>query len=268
MPDNRTMLTVENYYSPEANGQYWSASQVKAFNKCEARALAELQGHYRPDPSSALMIGSYVDEALTGDLDSWKGQHPEIFKRDGTLKADFAQAEQMVARALQSDLFMDYLDGQHQVIVTGKLFGEYPCKAKLDAYHPGKAIVDLKTVRSLESVYLPGAGRVDFATAWDWPLQMAIYQALTEQKTGVRLPCYLAVITKENPPDLELVEIEQERLDAEMEWLAQKMPRFDAIKKGIIEPERCGRCPWCRATHYIDGPKMLGEFEMFGGTEE
>ena len=263
-----TLLTADNYYTPEANAQYWSASQVKAFNKCEARALAELQGHYRQEPGSALMIGSYVDEALTGDLDGWKVQHPEIFKRDGTLKADFTMADQMVERAMQSDLFMDYLDGEHQVIMTGTLFGEYPFKAKFDAYHPGKAIVDLKTVRSLESVYLPGQGRVDFATAWDWPLQMAIYQKLAELKTGERLPCYLAVITKENPPDLELVQIEQERLDAEIAWLEQALPRFDAIKKGIIEPERCGHCAWCRATHHIDGPRMLGDFDMIGGPEE
>lgn len=262
------MLTADNYYSMEANLQFWSASQVKSFKKCESRAMAELMGAYRPDASSALMIGSYVDEALTGDLETWKIHHPEIFKRDWTLKADFAAADQMVARALQSDVFMDYLDGQHQVIVTGELFGEYPFKAKLDAYHPGKAIVDLKTVRSLDSVYLPGSGRVDFATAWDWPLQMAIYQRLTEQQTGVKLPCYLAVITKENPPDIELVQIDQERMDAELAWLEQVMPRYDAIKKGIVEPERCGHCAWCRMTHHIDGAKMLSDFEMIGGTEE
>lgn len=261
------MLTAENYYSMEMNLQFWSASQVKSFKKCEARAMAELMGAYRPDASTALMVGSYVDEALTGDLDAWKVQHPEIFKRDWTLKADYAAADQMVARALQSDLFMEYLDGQHQVIVTGELFGEYPFKAKLDAYHPGKAIVDLKTVRSLDSVYVPGQGRVDFATAWDWPLQMAIYQQLTEQQTGVKLPCYLAVITKENPPDLELVQVDQELMDAELAWLEQAMPRYDAIKKGIIEPDRCGHCAWCRMTHHIDGAKMLSDFEMIGGSE-
>lgn len=264
----KQLLTADNYFSDEANRQYWSASQVKTFDKCEARAMAEISGIWKPEPSTALMVGSYVDEALTGDLDRWKIQHPEILKRDGSLKAEYAAADQMVARALQSDLFMDYLDGQHQVIVTGKLFGEYPFKAKLDAYHPGKAIVDLKTVKNLDGVYLPGSGRVDFATAWDWPLQMAIYQAITEQQTGVKLPCYLAVITKENPPDIELVQIEQERMDAELAWLERSMPRFDAVKKGIIEPERCGHCPWCRLSHHLDGVKMLGDFGLFEEAEE
>ena len=37
-------LTHENYYSPEANQAYMSVSQFKAFDRCEAAALAELRG--------------------------------------------------------------------------------------------------------------------------------------------------------------------------------------------------------------------------------
>ena len=42
------ILTAENYYSQEANLAYMSASQFKAFDRCEAAALAELGGSISP----------------------------------------------------------------------------------------------------------------------------------------------------------------------------------------------------------------------------
>ena len=252
-------LNEQNYYSLEAGKAYFSASQVKAFKKCEASALAEINGEYTREMSQALLQGQFVDECLTGDYGSWVMKHPEICKRDGNLKAEFALCQEMVSRAESDPVFMDFMDGDHQAIFTGDLFG-VPFKAKFDVLGPDR-IVDLKTVRDLSPVYLPGQGKVDFATAWDWPLQMAIYQELYRMNSGEKLPCFLAVITKENPPDLQVIQIEQERMDAELAWLKTALPRFEAIKDGIIEPERCGHCAWCRQTHKLTGPVMLGEFE-------
>ena len=263
----RMKLTPENYYSPAANAQYYSASQIKSFKKCEAMAYAEATGQYERPFSTALAVGQYVDEALTGDLEDWLARHPEVLKRDGTLKADFEGARQMVERAMRDSVFMEFMEGDYQHIVTGDLFG-HAFKAKFDVLGYDR-IVDLKTVRDLNPVYLPGQGRVSFAEAWDWPLQMAIYQRLYEQEEGVRLPCFLAVITKENPADLTVVQVEQERMDAELAWLEQAMPRIEAIKEGIIEPERCGHCAFCRETHVLTGPVMLSEYdEEIGGIEE
>ena len=258
-------LTSKNYFSPRANRLYFSASQVKAFKRCEAAALAEIRCKYERPMSQALMVGSYVDAALTGDIGKWKAEHPEILKRDGGLKAEFVQAQDMVDRAKSDRMFMEYLRGHHQAIMTGKIFG-VPFKAKFDALRNDR-IVDLKTVKDMNPVYLPGHGRVDFATAWDWPLQMAIYQKIVEINKGVKLPCYLAVITKEVPADLALIQIEQERMDAELAWLEQVLPRYEAIKTGVIEPERCGHCAYCRETNKITGPVMLGEYEEEFGNE-
>jgi len=260
-------LNELNYYSHEADVAYFSASQVKSFKKCEAQTMAALTGEYLRPMSQALMVGQYVDESLTGNIIEWKANHQEILKRDGTLKAEYLQADEMVKRAQKDPLFMDYLmNGEQQVILTAKLFG-VPFKAKLDVLGPDK-IVDLKTVRDLSPVYLPGQGRVDFATAWDWPLQMAIYQKIYEEVEGVRLPCYLAVITKETPPDIRIVQIEQERMDAEIAWLEQALPRFDAIKTGAIEPERCEACAWCRQSRVLMGPELLGDMEEGGMIHE
>ena len=259
-------LNEMNYFSHEADMEYFSASQIKSFKKCEARTMAELNGLYLRDMSQALMVGQYVDAALTGYLDEWCGCHPEIKKRDGTLRAEFLQASEMVGRANKDPLFMDYMEGDHQTILTAPLFG-VPFKAKFDVLGADR-IVDLKTVRDFSPVYLPGQGRVDFATAWDWPLQMAIYQRMYEVVSGVRLPCFLAVITKETPPDIRIVQIEQERMDAEIAWLKQVLPRYEAIKSGAIDPERCEGCAWCRQSRVLMGPELLGDMEEGGAIHE
>ena len=257
-------LTSKNYFSPRANRLYFSASQVKQFKKCEAMAMAEIQGKYSRPAGQAMMVGSYVDAALTGDLEAWKVEHPEILKRDGSLKAEFVQAQDMAERAMSDRVFREFLSGRHQSIMTGKIFG-VPFKAKFDVLRKDR-IVDLKTVRDMQPVYLPGQGRVDFATAWDWPLQMAIYQKMAEINGKGKLPCYLAVITKETPADIAVIQIEQERMDAELAWLEQTLPRYEAIKSGLIPPERCGQCAYCRETNKLTGPVMLGEYEEMGAS--
>ena len=260
-------LSEENYFSQEADRAYFSASQVKSFKRCEAAALAQIRGEYERPMSQALLQGQFVDEALTGNYAEWVLKHPEISKRDGNLKAEFMLCQEMVTRARRDKVFMDYLSGDHQTILTANLFG-VPFKAKLDVIDWGLRIVDLKTVRDLSPVYLPGQGRVDFATAWDWPLQMAIYQKIVEIATGKRLPCYLAVITKENPPDIRVIHVEEERMEAELAWLEQVLPRYDAIKQGLIEPERCEKCEWCRQSRVLSGAEDLSNFDEFGGIEE
>jgi hypothetical protein len=260
-------LNEMNYFSHEADVEYFSASQIKSFKRCEAQTMAALRGDYVRPMSTALMVGQYVDESLTGDFLAWREKHPEILKRDGSLKADFEGARLMVERALRDPLFMDYMEGDHQTILKAPILGGYWFKAKLDVLAKDR-IVDLKTVRDLKSQYLPGQGRVDFATAWDWPLQMAIYQKIYEEVKGVRLPCYLAVITKETPADIRIVQIEQERMDAEIAWLEQVMPRYEAVKNGAIDPERCETCEWCRESRILMGPELLGDFDENGGIEE
>ena len=249
-------LTKGNYYSQEMNRKYWSASQVKAFLKCPAAAMAEED---RPT-STALLVGSYVDAYFEKTLPAFKEAHPEIFnKRTGELKADYQKADEMIARARSDKLFMEYMKGRKQVIKTGKICG-LPFKIKMDIYRKGERIVDLKTARDLRPAYKSGEGTVTFADLWEWPLQMAIYQAIE----GSRLPCFLAVVTKEDPPDLALVEIPQNILDAELARLEDILPRLDAIKRGIIEAPRCECCSYCRRTKRLTAPALLPDFIDYG----
>ena len=253
------LLNNENYYTREANEVFWSASQIKDFLSCEARAMATIKGEYIPEATQALLIGSYIDAYVEGlqSFARFHDEHPEIYKRDGSLKAEFARAQMMVDRMERDSVFMEYLTGEKQTILTGELWG-LPFKAKLDVYRPGERIVDLKTVKDLEPVYVKGEGRLAYYDAWNWPLQLAIYQRLE----GHRLPCFLAVVTKEDPPTLDLVEIPQWRLDAEIEWLSTIMPRLDAIKSGVIEPERCESCAYCRESKIITGPRTIERMDI------
>lgn len=252
-------LNPSNYYSVEANQTYMSASLIKSMLNCEAAAIAEARGEWTRPDSTALLVGSYLDAKFDSDLafNNWMKEHPEVLKRDGTLKAEYQQAERMYERVRKDPVFFYYtFIGFTQHILTGEIDG-VPFKAKLDFYVPDERIVDLKTVRSFDSVYLPGKGRVSFAEAWNWPLQMAIYQELE----GHHLPCYLAVITKEDPCDYDVIEVPQSVMDAEMDLLRSKLPRLEAIWNGSIEPDRCGHCAYCRETKKLERPTSLLEYE-------
>lgn len=117
------VVTPENYYSPEMNMAYMGSTQFKAFERCEAAALAELKGEYSPPSSAALLVGGYIDAWFSGELPLYQAQHPEIFKRDGTLKAEYVKATEVVARLQADDLYSLLMSGKKQVIRTGTIAG-------------------------------------------------------------------------------------------------------------------------------------------------
>ena len=80
------LLTSKNYFSQNANKMYMSVSQYKDFAECEVLAMAKLNGEYVEKKSKALLIGSYIDAYFSNELDEFKAENPQIFKKDGTLK--------------------------------------------------------------------------------------------------------------------------------------------------------------------------------------
>ena len=85
-------VTPENYYAPEIQMAYMGSTQYKAFQKCEAAAMAELRGEYVPETTTALLVGGYIDAYFSDELPAYQAKHPEILKRDGSLKAEYLQA--------------------------------------------------------------------------------------------------------------------------------------------------------------------------------
>ena len=239
-------LTDDNYFSQKANMEYFGSSQFKAFLKCEAEALAELRGEIERPASKALMIGSYVDAHFAGEMEQFTENHPEIFNsRTGELKADYRQANKLIARAEKDEMFMEYMSGAKQVIMTGEIHG-HPFKIKVDSLHDDK-IVDLKCMRDMKPIFQDGE-RKTFIDAWQYDIQGYIYQQVVAQNVGIELPFYLAVITKEEHPDLAIIEIPQWRLNSVDAIIDHYIDHFAAVKEGTEQPVRCERCGYCRDT--------------------
>lgn len=251
-------LTSENYHSRQANLEYMSVSQFKAFDinmgGCEAASLAEINGEHIREKTTALLVGSYVDAHFEGSLHLFKANNPDLFTKNGELKAPYKQAESIINRLERDPVFMEYMDGEKQVIQTG-VIEDVPVKIKIDVLHRDK-IVDLKIMRDFEPIWKDGQ-KMHFIHAWGYDLQAAIYQEIVRQNTGKLLPFYIAAGTKESEPDLEIFEIPQEFMDERLNYFKGMVSRYADIKKNLIEPIRCGNCDYCKSTKKLTGPVNL-----------
>lgn len=263
------ILTAENYFSQEASREYLSVSQYKDFMgtlgkvACEAEAMAKLNGEWEMEKTTALMVGSYVDAHFEGSLNLFKAQNPEIFTKQGSLKAEYRKAEEIINRIERDELFMRYMSGEKQAIMTAEMYGS-PWKIKIDSYLPGRAIVDLKVMRALHKAeYTKDYGYMNFIEYWGYDLQGAVYQEVVYRNTGERLPFFIAAASKEPETDIELIWISDDRLNEKLIEVGQNTPKIMALKRGEAEPIRCGLCDYCKHTKVLTKPihfsELLGE---------
>jgi len=248
------MITSENYFSPENNLKYMGSSQFKAFMECESAALASIRGECIEEKSIALLVGSYVDAYFEGTLDIFKAKNPDIFTRSGSLKSDYVQAEKIIQRSERDEMFMKYMSGEKQVIMTGRI-ESVPVKIKIDSYHPGKCLVDLKVMKDFAPIWVDGRGKIPFVEAWGYDVQAAIYQEIERQNHGVDakpLPFFIAGATKQKSATrIKIMSIPQDQIDLAMGVVRANIERFQAIKSGQEEPERCGTCDYCAETETL-----------------
>ena len=274
-------LTNGNYYGAKANQEFMSVSQFKQFQKCEAMALAELKGEYERPKSKALLLGSFVDEMLTGTKKSKikfvvenrsevfqkssklnklddaslltfvNDYFHDLFNEDNKPYAEIVQALETIERIKKQPLMMQHFKSKHQKIMTGEIAG-VPFKIKMDNYKPNEFIADGKYMASLRSPNL----FEPMVKYWGYDLQGAVYQEIVYQNTGKRLPFYLDIATKETPSHLAVAEIKQYDLDEALEKVKAFAPRYQAIKSGEIEPTRCDEydCNYCTETKNIVEP--------------
>lgn len=252
------ILTQDNYFSPEATRNYWSVSQFKAFNRCEACGLAEVRGEYEREETDALLIGSYVDAYFAGEAERFIEEHKDQLysKRGGGLLAKFKQADEIIQKVKSQPLMMEFLSGNKQVIRTAELFG-VPWKIKMDFCDPYR-IVDLKVVKDFKDIYEEGFGRRSWVEYWGYDIQGAIYQKVEQRAMGRPKPLdfYIVAVTKEKVPDVAVIEIPQYYLDAAYKLVEAKIERFDLIKSGDVEPIRCERCDYCKRTKILQAPEV------------
>ena len=251
-------LTAENYFSLENQLKYMSVSQFKDFLKCEEMALAKISGNYEQPKTTALLVGSYVDAWFEGTLDKFREEHPEIFKKDGSLKADYIQADKIIERVSQDKKFMEYMSGEKQVILVGEIAG-VPFRIKIDSLHTDK-IVDLKCMKDFEDVWIADENcKKHFISAWGYDLQGAIYQEIARQNFLKKLPFFIDGCTKEPEPDLDIWHIPDTFLERKLNEVVSLAPRYQKIKEGKLKPIRCEKCDYCKRTKVIKEPR---NFEM------
>lgn len=258
-------ITNENYYTQEAGMVWLSVSQFNdfvgtpAYIGCEARAMAKLRKEWINEPTAAMMIGSYVDEYFTGDIEAWKQRLTDderklIFTQKGELNASAKVAESVIERIKSSEYFMKYLRGEKQTILLGEIEG-IKWRGKIDSLLRGIAIVDLKVVKSIsEADWCDGYGKLKYVTAGAYARQGAVYQYLHRQMSGHDLPFYHAAVSKEKGHDIEIIHFPDSILSEALGDVIDKQKRIVSIKSGSIEPNRCGKCEYCRTTKVISKP--------------
>ena len=140
MPKKRK-ITQENYYDARSALGYCGYTQFKSFcgaggfKGCEARAMAELQGKWSVEPTPSMLVGSYVDAWFEGKiLDFEEANRESIFNKNGTYRAEFVKAQECIERAKRDNLFMNFMDGEKQKIMTANFFG-MDWKIRMDSYH-------------------------------------------------------------------------------------------------------------------------------------
>ena len=248
------LLNNDNYFSQEANQRYMSCSQYLQFTRCPAAAMAEIKGEYQRPDTAALLHGQYIDAYISGELDDFLADNPKLISSRGAtkgqLKAEYRDLQRVIDRFESDKFFMDHLQGDKQVIVTGRI-GQADFKGKIDILHADR-IVDFKAVRDFADIWDQAKSlRVPFVEYWGYDVQAAIYQELIRQTTGERRPVFIAAVTKEPVPDLAVLSIPDEVLEVKLQEITYWSGAFAEIKSSSQPAERCGKCDYCKSTKVL-----------------
>lgn len=257
-------LTNENYFSIEADREYFSVSQFKNWVKCQAATLAKINGEFEESYGKALVVGSYTHAAFENEEEFERfneENHSEIFNSRGGKYADFKVADAMI-ETLKNDKFAMYaMEGEKELIFTAELFG-VKWKSKIDSInHQRKSFTDLKTTRSLSQRIWSDKYQkyVSFVEAWDYVLQMAVYREIIHQNTGLYYSPYIVAVTKEDPPDKAVLHFDDSRFQFELDYVEHLIEGFKQVKSGEKAPTRCETCAYCRETKQLGGTIEVGE---------
>lgn len=256
-------LTDDNYFSLEADRDYFSVSQFKSFAECQAAALAKINGEYERPESKALIVGSYTHTAFeTEDVfDQFVEENQKIiFNTRGTKYADFITADKMIEAVKKDRLSMFAMDGEKELIMNAELFGVH-WKIKVDSInHQRKTFTDLKTTQSLSKRYWSDKYQkyVSFVEAWDYVLQMAVYREVIYQSTGDYYTPYIVAVTKEDPPDKAVLHFDESRFRYELDYVQGLISHYQRLKQGQGKAWRCESCVYCRRTKQLKDTMEIG----------
>jgi len=275
------MLNLDNYYDKD---KFMSVSRWKAMSRCEVAGVKPFDDTNRSIP---LLVGSYVDAYVEGNLDQFKIDTPEIFTKkiaphEGTVELLRTIDEGYVTRNntlnskklseakrlheecfdveyklksdyVKADEICEYIDNNStmQQFLSGEkqtvMTGEI-------AGVPFKIKMDsyaegiaISDLKVMRSVTDKEGNIVDFITPWKYDVQLACYQEIVRQNTGNQLPCYIVAVTKESPINSIIVNIPQEVLNTALYRVEETIEELYQAYIGERLPDPCGICKVCIA---------------------
>lgn len=236
----------------KTNGLMSPSTLVTMMYDCEAKGYAEWCEEYKSQPTQAMTLGSMVDALSQGEevYNEFCASHPEIIKRDGSLKAEYVKGFNDYWHCVTTDPgWASYLTGDKQAHLQGTIDG-IPFHGFAD-FMDDEKIVDLKYTKDIH----PEWNGTSWTKSRHHDIRMAIYRELAYQMDGKLRECYLAALTKETPYDHEIIKVSNLTLLDAMDAVHTYMPRLKAILSGELVPDRCGRCEYCRSTKKFTEPK-------------
>lgn len=260
-------LNSSNYFSPEAMRHYMSTSQFKAFEGCEAAALAQLNGQY-DDEIEAFIEGRYFEAIICGKKEQFEQENADVIlssrgESKGQPKSNYRSVIESANAFLRQPAFRDIIERcEQQTILTGEIAG-VPFKTKIDFFDRATLSEwDSKCMRDFKKIFNEREGHYEswyFARGYHY--QAAIERELIRQNFGGSGEFGLIAATKEPVPRVDWLVFGEEVLDNAIEIVKAFAPKYDAIKRGEIEPEHCGICEYCRETVILTEPNQIIEYE-------
>jgi len=261
-PQNkRFVLTRENYYSVEADRKLMSVSSFKNFLKCEASELARIKGEYVRPSNTAFLEGNFLHswaESPEAHSKFIEENKDDLFKTKGSgMYANFQKIEDNVIPRLEADKdFMKVLQGEKEKILRAKYLG-VEWKARMDVYNPQKGyFVDLKFINNPFNKHFNVEKEVyqNFVEFYGYDFQMVTYAQIEKAKTKRKEPLkpYILVVSKDDIPYTMLIGDLLDYQDDIIEDTKPKLERVLAVKEGIVEPRRCGRCEYCKSSGKLE----------------
>lgn len=256
------ILNKENYFSKEADKEYMSVSQWKLFYECETKALATIEGQQDATFKDAFLEGQLFEELVSGDAKLFMAKHPELISTRGAtagqLKSEFKKVVNAAEKFNSQKFFTDIVSKcDKQVILTGEIKG-IKIKCALDLFDKEtnsiyyiKCMKDFKEQwNSEEKAYMP------WYYTYGYVMQLAVYREIVRQNFGESKEIALLAASKEEQPDIQALSFSSELLDLELEKFKMYVLRYDKIKKGLLKPDKCNCCDYCKRI------KNIQEFEV------
>lgn len=233
---------------------------------CADAKKAEIEGRYKRETTEAMLVGNYVDNALTSPqkFEAWCSEHSgDIFGKSKKYKA-FETADALIARVQNDPLYKAITEkAQAQVTLEGEIAGErWIYIADWIIEGDGWAqVLDLKTARNFDDDWgtqeepdYEGQSmqrrnrKLPWYDAMGYWRQLAIGRELYRQMKGITPVCGIVAATKQDPIALGTWVMEYEmRFEREIGNICRRMPEVKGWKDGTIPTWKCGTCEWCRS---------------------